>query len=706
MRLLPDFQISIRTGLSVGIAAAVILTAAMVHVPWLQTSRANIADLNARLNAQVIQSIGEKVDGLLVNAVAARQTIATNVAEGVIDIDDERKRAFLFLSFLQSQPSLTSIEFGWPDNHAFLARRAPDGTVYMEETIPGSPTAVRRTDTYGVGDDGRLLFQNRDTSTSDYRVTEQFWFLTAFDHDQPVWSNIYRLPASDMFGVTTTQAIERSDTLLGVLGVSIALDRLSGFLEGIDISPGSEVFLTNIYGELVAVPKRMRAASAAADQPSAIPQLASVPLTAVRVVVAALQAHGVALQALDRTRQFTFPDSTTNETYFVTLTPLAQMGLVVSVVIPASDILGAVNRNTRMLLLALAGFIGLIVIVGLFLTRSLIGIPLARVTANLRQLEDFRPERIMAIPSRLSEIRQVSAATMRMRSSLASFQKYIPTELVRTLFAQGMEADLGGEQRALTILFMDLANFTHISEQLGDRLITFLGDYLSEMSTQILRCEGTIDKYIGDAIMAFWGAPMPSVQHALQACRAALACQARLAELRAAHRGKELPEIHARIGINTGVVLVGNVGSHDRLNYTVIGDPVNVASRLESLNKLYGTEILIGQHTYEAAREHIVVRRLDRVAVYGKEMGLEMFELLAMKSDTKADMMAWIAVYEQGHAALRARDWDGAIELFGRVIALRGGHDSVSSVQIARAQEFKTAPPPPTWDGLVVMETK
>src|SRR5262249_9438904 len=157
------------------------------------------------------------------------------------------------------------------------------------------------------------------------------------------------------------------------------------------ISPGSEVFLTNIYDELVAVPKRMHRPPDAADQLSAIPKLDSVPLTAVRVLVAALQAHGVALQALDRARQFTFRDSTSNETYFVTLTPLSQMGLVVSVVIPESDILGAINRNTHRLLLGLPVLIVVIVIVGLFLTVRLIGVPLARVTANLRQLEDFRP---------------------------------------------------------------------------------------------------------------------------------------------------------------------------------------------------------------------------------------------------------------------------------------------------------------------------
>ncbi|MGE3537231.1 MAG: adenylate/guanylate cyclase domain-containing protein [Candidatus Tectimicrobiota bacterium] len=706
MALFGDFQLSIRTGLTIGIAAAVLLTAALIHFPWSMTSRANIADLNARLNAQVIQSIGEKVNGLLVNAVAARQAIATNLAEGVIDIHDELRREFLFLSFLQSQPSLTSIEFAWPDNHAFLVRRVADGVIHMEETMPGEPEAMRRIDTYVMGDDGHLVFLKREMHPSDYRATEQFWYLTAFDRDQPTWSDIYRLPASQTFGVTTTQAIKHSGALLGVIGVSIALDRLSDFLDGIDISQGSAVCLTNTYSELVAVQKRLYQAGESTEQSTDMVKLDDERFAAGRVVVAALNAHGATLRSIQRTSQFTFYDSVTAETYFVTLAPLAHMGLVVSVVIPSTDVLGDIQRNTRRLVLALAGFMVIIVALATLTARGMIGVPLARVTENLQQIEDFRFERIRAIPSRFSEIRQVSVATIRMRSSLASFQKYIPTALVRTLFAQGMEAELGGEHRELTIFFMDIANFTGIAERLGDNLIAFLGDYLSEMSIQVQAHEGTIDKYIGDGIMAFWGAPVASPQHALQACRAALVCQARLAALRANLRAQGLPEIHARVGLNTGSVLVGNFGSRDRLNYTVIGDPVNVASRLESLNKVYGTEIIIGQGTYEAACDHILVRRLDRVAVYGKEMGLDMFELLGMRDEVQSTMLEWIAVYEQGCTALRVRDWDGAMTLFRQVIAMRGGHDSVSSVQIARAQAFKSNPPPPTWDGLVVMEYK
>jgi adenylate cyclase len=171
------------------------------------------------------------------------------------------------------------------------------------------------------------------------------------------------------------------------------------------------------------------------------------------------------------------------------------------------------------------------------------------------------------------------------------------------LVSRGVEARPGGRQQTLTVMFTDLAGYTSISERLGDRVVPLLSEYLEVVSTAVLGRDGTIDKFIGDAVMAFWGAPVPNERHALDACAAALECQRLLASQRAAAERCGGTALRMRIGINTGRMLVGNIGSNDRLSYTVIGDPVNVASRLEPLGKLYGVDIIIGEETRIADNE-------------------------------------------------------------------------------------------------------
>ena len=182
----------------------------------------------------------------------------------------------------------------------------------------------------------------------------------------------------------------------------------------------------------------------------------------------------------------------------------------------------------------------------------------------------------------------------------------------------------------MTVLFTDIVGFTGLSERLGDAIVPVLSDYLEIASAAISSRNGTIDKFIGDAVMAFWGAPTPNDRHAVDACAAALEFRRRLGR-RCAEPGRDggVP-LRMRVGINTGRMLVGNIGSNERLSYTVIGDAVNVASRLEAVNKRYGTEILIGEDTRAAAGDAILVRRLDWVAVYGRTQGLAVYELLGM----------------------------------------------------------------------------
>jgi adenylate cyclase len=695
-------RLSLGTASSIGVALVIAATAAMVHVPWQLTARANVAELNSRLNAVVIHSIADKVNAVLDDAVAVRRSVASALGGTMVVGTNDAQPSVLFLTILRSQPNVSSIEFGRPNGQSFKVERNTERSIRLEETRVESDGLVQQTDIYHFDENGDLAFDRSTSRSSDYRVTEQLWYLTAFDRDRVPWSNIYRLSGGGP-GVTTSEPVLHNGKLIGALGVSISLDRLSDFLNDIEVSPHGSVFITNIYGELVATQKRMRGTAQTPNEPRGVPRLGGSDMPAARAAWQALGANGVNLANFKGTRQLVAIEA--NGRFFVTFTRLPQMGLVACVVIPESDILGAINRSTRLLAIALAVAIPLIAIGAAFVARRAIGDPLARVTKNIEQLEEFRLDRIAPVQSRLSEVRQVSAATLRMGTSLASFAKYIPMDLVRELFAQGIEAELGGDHRELTIFFMDLANFTQMSEKLGNRLIDFLARYLAAMSAEIQMEQGTIDKYIGDAIMAFWGAPVWQANHAEAACRAALACSARLDRLRRSLGADAAEELHIRIGLNTGTVLVGNVGSRDRLNYTAIGDPVNVASRLEALNKLYGTEIIIGEATYDAARAHIVARPLDRVAVYGKETGIETYELLGIRSAADAELMASLTLYERGHTALRSRNWSEAIALFDAVIARRG-KDRVAQIMKARAEAFKSAPPPAEWDGLLVMESK
>jgi adenylate cyclase len=206
-------------------------------------------------------------------------------------------------------------------------------------------------------------------------------------------------------------------------------------------------------------------------------------------------------------------------------------------------------------------------------------------------------------------------------------------------------------------------------------------------------------------VMAFWGAPLPDSDHAANACRAAL----RLREITGALRAvapEEARALSIRIGLNTGPMLVGNIGSEERLSYTVIGDAVNLASRLEGLNKLYGTEIIIGEATRTAAGPRIVARELDRVAVYGRSGSTKVYELIALAGTAGDAVAAWIAAYERGLALYRERRWAEAISALQRVSALKGAEDAPAALLIDRAHHYMRLPPPEDWGGIEVLGRK
>ena len=289
-----------------------------------------------------------------------------------------------------------------------------------------------------------------------------------------------------------------------------------------------------------------------------------------------------------------------------------------------------------------------------------------------------------------------------------AFARYVPETVVKELLNHPEKLTLGGEKRTLSVLFSDLQGFTTISEQLApEELVRLLNEYLTEMTTIILNAGGIIDKYQGDAIMAEFGAPLPLPDHADRAVAAALQMQRRLTDLRQQWAARNLPELRCRIGINTGEVVVGNMGSQQVFDYTVIGDDVNLASRLEGANKHYHTFLMISEATYQAltpGRFH--ARVLDVIKVKGKTTAVKVFEVYGKTTDVIApEALAYYQTYQTAFEAYLARDFTLAIEKFAGALHLRS-NDPASKWLISRIVALNPAELPAAWDGSVALDSK
>jgi adenylate cyclase len=287
------------------------------------------------------------------------------------------------------------------------------------------------------------------------------------------------------------------------------------------------------------------------------------------------------------------------------------------------------------------------------------------------------------------------------------FSRYAPPAYVDELVKDPTKLELGGEEKEISILFSDIEGFTTISESLSPRkLIEMLNDYLNTMTHLIFNQGGSLDKYIGDAIVAVFGAPLPQNEHALHACYAALDMQKALIEFRQRTTAMGLPVVKSRVGINTGNVVFGNIGSDIRYDYTGIGDHMNLASRLEGANKEYGTYIMISEFTYNQVRERVIVRDLDLIVVKGKSKPVKVYELLGRANEPLEEgKRKLVEFYQQGISMYRDRKWSEAIKKFEQ--ALTYAHtDEPSKLYIHRCKELMANPPGADWDGSFHMTRK
>lgn len=287
------------------------------------------------------------------------------------------------------------------------------------------------------------------------------------------------------------------------------------------------------------------------------------------------------------------------------------------------------------------------------------------------------------------------------------FSSMVSGDLLERMEENPESLALGGERRDVTVFFSDVAGFTHVAETLTpEKLVEVINTYLTPMTEIILLSHGYLNKFLGDGIMAVWGAPLPQANHAERACLAALAQQRKIDELRPLFREKFGVELKVRMGINTGPVDAGNMGSLNRFEYTVMGDSVNLAARLEPANKDYGTRILIGRGTFEQIRgKDFAVRLLDRIVVEGKTEPAEIYELSGMEGDQSPRDREAVGLFEGGLRLYWERKWDQALECFEGALKIVPG-DAAVGLFIRRVKACRQTPPPAEWNGVYVREGK
>jgi adenylate cyclase len=285
------------------------------------------------------------------------------------------------------------------------------------------------------------------------------------------------------------------------------------------------------------------------------------------------------------------------------------------------------------------------------------------------------------------------------------FGQYVPPELVDKMAEDPAKYSMEGKSDELTVMFSDIVGFTSISESLEPReLAAFINEYLTTMSLVIRNHRGTLDKYIGDAIMAFWGAPVEDHEHARQGVLAALAMQVQLAKINEAVRARGWPEIRIGIGLNSGVMRVGDMGSKVRRAYTVMGDPVNLGSRLEGLTREYGVGVLVGEATRQKVKD-VVFREVDRVKVKGKDEPVAVFQPLGMEGQVDKKLIDEVRLWHQCLKQYRARDWDHAEVTLLNLQRMAPGA-GLYETYAERIAEFRRNPPPPDWNGVTKFTTK
>lgn len=622
---------------------------------------------------------------------------------GLLDTEDVRQLNALLMPVLQRIPQITSAMRSGLNGDEFLLLQLPDRWVNRFSR----PDAWGHRTHWYEWTDAETMVKEYEKDL-DYDSRKRPWHQGAVrlwkaadeaTTQAPIhWTEPYIFFTTKDPGITASLVVENKKQGHYVIGLDILLIDISRFTSALTPSPGGLAFVLTEDGRVIGLPRNERFRTAEGRKAAVFSPAKDLNITEVGEAVQAWRASG-------NTNNKPFRFKSGGRRWWAGFRRFqlnAERSFAIGVLVPENDFLTELIQQQIVIGLISFGFLIVAVATAVFMSRRY-SVPLEQLVTRSDRIRELDLRKQAPIDSPLVEVQQLADAQERMRSTLESFERYVPTEVVRELVHRGEAAQLGGRTETVTCLFTDVRGFTPIAETMTpEELTAHMGEYFDGMIETLRRGGATIDKLIGDAIFAFWGAPIPDPEHAKHAVAGVLDCRNRLQEFNRKATETGLPPLPTHFGMSAGPVMVGNVGSHSRLNYTAIGDVVNVASRLERVNILYGTEVLVTDTVREGAGDSFVWRRIDRVRVKGKTAAVEIYEPIGPRDEVPKATLKFVSTYEGALFLYQAGEFDAAIEAMGTLYS----QDPSVRRLIGRCREYSKNLPPDGWSGVSEFDFK
>jgi len=542
----------------------------------------------------------------------------------------------------------------------------------------------------------------RDDAVTQYDPRTKPWYKAAIAADgKGVWTGPSLMHSRKQLGLFYSLAAKGADgKVAGVWVAEFEAGPLSEDLAGLDLAKGARVYIVDDNGHLIAHPEPTVGRFEHRDGQGLAPAGQDTDPMLAETWLALSRGDAKA----DRKPFSVGDDWTALASRFPKTWGIPW---IVIIAVPEEELFAEARTQARFALWIALATILVALFLALVFSRRLAS-SFSAVREELQRIEQFEisPHRLTDSPSLVREVNDIARATDTMKTGLRSFQRYAPREVVSVVMESGIEANLGVEHREVSVMFTDIIDFTTKLEAADpDVVIDAVCEYLEVLDTEILRTGGLRLHYLGDGLMAMWGAPIEGEDHALRACRAMLAMDRASDALQAANAEAGKLGFGTRMGLNSGTCLVGNIGAPERFSYSAVGDMVNTASRLEGLNKLYGTRLILGERTVELIGDALVTRKLDLVRVKGKRGVMTVHELLGEPGDVSAEARGMTELYEQALDLYWKREFLQAADRFADARQVMGG-DGPCDIMIQRCVWLHTNPPEPEWDGAFTVKTK